>query len=108
MTAWQTPFAKLPPVVMGPCVRRDDYQYAASSALYALAPFARAAAFDSACRPVRAETEREVAKALHGRRERGAVPHQHRDLPFDGPLQQRQEIQPEAAHQRLRHRGTDH
>src|SRR5437016_10097997 len=67
--------------------------YWTARSLYALAPFARAAAFDSACRPVRAETEREAAKTLHGGRERCALPHEHRDLPFDGRLQQRQERQ---------------
>src|SRR2546430_123242 len=67
--------------------------YWTARSLHALATFAHAAALVADGCPVRAEIEREVAKALHGGRERCAVPDEHRDLPFDGRLQQRQERQ---------------
>src|SRR5436190_22802556 len=48
--------------------------YGTTYSLCALAPFARAAALETCGRPVRAEIQREVAKALRGGRDRCAVP----------------------------------
>ena len=73
-----------------------------------LARLGRAAALQADGRPVRRELPREVEKALHRGRERRLAAREHRDLPFDRGLPQRQERQAEAAHQRLRHRGADH